>query len=177
MSIWAFANERHKCYYIPMTENNIKMGFEPYINADSEILILGSFPSVKSREIGFYYGHPRNRFWSVLSKVFGEELPGTIDEKKALLKRNKIALYDVVEECEIKGSLDSNIKNLKSADIKSVISKGNISRIILNGGKAYSVFAKKYPDLLDMAVKLPSTSPANAGRFDFDMWQTALTKK
>lgn len=160
-----------------MAENNIKMGFEPYVNSDSEILILGSFPSVKSREVGFYYGHPRNLFWKVLSTVFNEELPVTIDEKKAMLKRNKIALFDVVEECEIKGSLDSNIKNFKSADIKSVIEKGNISRILLNGGKAYSVFEKKYPDLLEMAIKLPSTSPANAGRFDFDLWESALTKK
>lgn len=177
MSILAFAIKHHKCYNVRMVENNIKTGFEPYINADSEILILGSFPSVKSREVGFYYGHPRNRFWSVLATVFNEDLPATVDEKKAILRRNKIALFDVVEECEIEGSLDSNIRNAKAADIKSVIEKGNISRIILNGGKAYSVFAKMYPDLLYMAIKLPSTSPANAGRFDFESWATALNKK
>ena len=92
--------------------------FGPYINKDSEVLILGSIPSVKSREYGFYYMHPQNRFWNILSDIFGEDFPETILDKKQLLFKHKIALWDVIESCDIKGSSDSSIKNPKINDIK-----------------------------------------------------------
>lgn len=152
------------------------MGFEPFVQADSKILILGSFPSVKSREEGFYYGHPRNRFWKLLAVAFGEDVPVTVDQKKALLIRNRIALYDMVTECEIKGSLDSAIKNYAVADLYTLLQKAKIERIILNGNKARDVFKKNYPELIPIAVFLPSTSPLNT-RLDISVWLNALDCK
>lgn len=152
------------------------MGFEPFVQADSKILILGSFPSVKSREEGFYYGHPRNRFWKLLAVAFGEDVPVTVDQKKALLIRNRIALYDMVTECEIKGSLDSQIKNYVVADLYTLLQKAKIERIILNGNKARDVFKKNYSELVPIAVFLPSTSPLNT-RLDVSVWLNALDYK
>ncbi len=144
-------------------------GFDCYINADSTLLILGSFPSVKSREEGFYYGNPRNRFWKVLSKARGQETPLTVDEKKAFLDEQKIALWDMVVECEIEGSLDSNIKNYVVADVKGVLENSKIEKVILNGGMSAKLFLKHFPEYAEIAVALPSTSPANA-RFDEKIW-------
>lgn len=149
-------------------------GFEPFIQADSKILILGSFPSVKSREEGFYYGHPRNRFWTLLATAYGEPVPETVEQKKDLLVRHRIALYDTVAECEIKGSLDSAIKNYAVADLRPLLRKAKIERIILNGNKARDIFKKNYSDLLPIAVFLPSTSPLNT-RLDASVWLNALT--
>jgi len=114
----------------------IYKGFLPFFDENSEILILGSFPSVISRETNFYYGNKQNRFWKILGEAFGEPAPETIGEKQALLKNHKIALWDVVTECEITGSLDSTIKNYKVADLQKVLDKANVKKIILNGGKA-----------------------------------------
>ena len=135
-----------------------------FINDDSEILILGSFPSVKSREVMFYYGHPQNRFFSVLARLFNEDAPINVEQRKAFLKRHKIALYDVIEECDILGSADSSIKNAKPIDIELVLQKyPNIKVIGVNGNKARDLFIKHLLDKVSIKVFfLPSTSPANA---------------
>ena len=151
----------------------IYKGFLPFFDENSEILILGSFPSVISRETNFYYGNKQNRFWKVLAEAFGEPAPETIGEKQALLKNHKIALWDVVAECEITGSLDSTIKNYKVADLQKVLDKANVKKIILNGGKAKEIFLKNYKYLSDSALFLPSTCPLNT-RFDKTIWLNAL---
>ena len=135
----------------------------PVYNKSSQILILGSFPSVKSREQAFFYGHPQNRFWRVLSCVLNHPIPQTIEQKKEMLLSNKIALWDVIASCEISGSADSSIKNVVANDINIILESTDIKKIFVNGKTA-----KKYYDLylLDKtkieAVCLPSTSPANA---------------
>ena len=136
---------------------------EPVYDADSEILILGSFPSVKSREYGFFYGHPQNRFWKVLAQIFGEEIPVSIEEKKSLLLRNHVAVWDVIASCDITGSADSTIKNVVANDIGRVLSEAPIRQIFVNGQTAFKLY-KKYvlPETGVMPVCLPSTSPANA---------------
>lgn len=140
-------------------EHNI----EPVWNCESEILILGSFPSVKSREEAFFYAHPRNRFWLVTAAVFGEEAPVGTDGKKAFLLRNKIALWDVIKSCDITGSSDSSIKNVTANDIERIIKNSNVSRIFTNGAAAYRLYNRYiYPVIGIKAWPLPSTSPANA---------------
>ena len=154
----------------------IYKGFLPFFDENSEILILGSFPSVISRETNFYYGNKQNRFWKILAEAFGEPAPETIGEKQALLKNHKIALWDVVAECEITGSLDSTIKNYKVADLQKVLDKANVKKIILNGGKAKEIFLKNYKYLSDSALFLPSTIPLNT-RFDKTIWLNALKER
>ena len=135
----------------------------PVFDKDSKVLILGSFPSVKSREEGFFYGHPQNRFWKVTSRVFGEELPVTIDEKKAFLIRNHIAVWDVIGSCEIDGSSDSSIRDVTVNDLSVILGTADIRAIFLNGKKAEQYYLKYlFPVLKRDAVCLPSTSPANA---------------
>ena len=137
--------------------------FEPVFDEKSEILILGSLPSVKSRENGFYYGHPQNRFWKVLSAVISCEEPGDITQKKDMLLSHHIALWDVIYECDIKGSSDSSIKNVVTADISGIIRKSRIQYIYVNGKTAEKYYNKYTKDKLGRAaVCLPSTSPANA---------------
>ena len=134
-----------------------------YYNKDSEILILGSFPSIKSREAGFYYAHPQNRFWQVLRIVYNDNFKETISDKKAFLKRNKIALFDVCAECEIKKSSDASIKKIVPNDIEDIINKTKIKRIYINGKTAYKLYNKYIKNKINIeAVSLPSTSPANA---------------
>ena len=138
-----------------------------FIDDKSTVLILGSLPSVKTREVGFYYGHPRNRFYLVLSKIFSEEVHICIEEKKSFLSKHHIALYDVIYECNIVGSADSSIKNPKVIDIKDILTKyPNIKRIAINGGKAKSLFDKSLLPIVNTfnieIFYLPSTSPANA---------------
>jgi hypoxanthine-DNA glycosylase len=133
---------------------------EPVFNKESKILILGSFPSVKSRKQQFFYGHPQNRFWKVISSITNEELPTTIDEKKNLLLRNHIAVWDVIKSCDIIGSSDSSISNVRANDIYRILNVANIKSIYANGDKSYSLFRKYFKEL-DI-IKLPSTSPANA---------------
>ncbi len=136
---------------------------EPVYDKDSKILILGSFPSVRSREAGFFYGHPQNRFWKTVAAVFEEDVPATIEEKKKMLLRNGIALWDVVASCEIEGSSDSSIRNVRPNDIKKLIGETSISRIYVNGRTALKLYRKYLEEQLDMkAAVLPSTSPANA---------------
>ena len=135
----------------------------PIYDKDSEILILGSFPSVKSREEGFFYGHPQNRFWKVVAAVCGEDVPQGIEEKKAFLLRNHIALWDVIKSCEIVGSSDASIQNVTANDLEVILNAAAIRAIFVNGQTAFRYY-KKYiePDLQRPAGCLPSTSPANA---------------
>ena len=140
-----------------------KNTIEAYYNSDSEILILGSFPSVKSRELGFYYAHPQNRFWRVLSKVFKEDIENNIESKKEFLKRNKIALFDVIASCKIMGSSDSSIKNVRPNDIGKLLKNSKIEKIYVNGKTAFNLYNKYIKDKIGIeAIYLPSTSPANA---------------
>ncbi len=145
------------------------IGFEPYFDNDSEILILGSFPSVKSRETDFYYGNKQNRFWRTLAQIFDCAVPITNEEKKIFLTKYKIALWDIVVECDIKGSMDADIKNPKTADIYRVLNAAPIKKIVTNGQKAHALFIKNFPELERITTCLPSTSPAN-GRFSVDKW-------
>ncbi|MCM1568734.1 MAG: DNA-deoxyinosine glycosylase [Roseburia sp.] len=143
---------------------HIRHEFEPVYDEQSRILILGTLPSVKSREQHFYYGHPQNRFWKVLARIFGQERPPvTIEEKKAFLLRHKIAVWDVIAECDIIGSSDSSIKNVIPADIGRILEEAPIEAVYANGEKAYQLYMKYlYPVTNAKICKLPSTSPANA---------------
>jgi len=142
---------------------NIIHTFEPVYNKDSKILILGSFPSVKSRENNFYYGHPQNRFWKVIAKITNQNEPVTIEEKKKLLLDNNIAIWDVIASCSIQGSSDSSIKDVVVNDFTDILQNSSIHTIYVNGNKAYELYRKYAEKETDMpAVKLPSTSPANA---------------
>ena len=136
---------------------------EPVYDENSKILILGSFPSVKSRETGFFYGHPQNRFWRVVAAVRNEAVPETIAEKKAFLLRNGIAVWDVIKSCDITGSGDSSIKNAVPNDISVILKTAPIERIFCNGAASYKLYKRFLePETGMTAVKLPSTSPANA---------------
>ncbi len=138
---------------------------QPVFDKDSRVLILGSFPSVKSREEGFFYGHPQNRFWKVTAKVFGEKVPQTVSEKKAFLLRNRIALWDVIGSCEITGSSDSSIRDVTVNDISVILNAADIRAVFLNGQKAYQLYKKYlFPSVGRDGICLPSTSPANASR-------------
>ena len=137
--------------------------FPPLYDAHSEILILGSFPSVKSREQQFFYGHPQNRFWRVTAAVCGDETPVTIDEKCAFLLRHHIALWDVIASCEITGSSDSSIRNAVPNDLTPILAAADIRQIYVNGGTAAKYYDRyQKPVLHRDAIRLPSTSPANA---------------
>lgn len=137
--------------------------FPPLYNKDSKILILGSFPSVKSREQMFFYGHPQNRFWKVISAVFKCNVPETIEEKKQILLKYGIALWDVIASCEITGSSDSSIKNVKVNDISKILKEADIRQIFVNGRTAEKYFKKYMKSQIKRdTVCLPSTSPANA---------------
>ena len=139
-------------------------GFGPFYTPESRILILGSFPSVKSREQSFFYGHPRNRFWPVLAAICREDTPQTLEEKKAFLCRNRIALYDVIESCSIVDSSDNSIRDVVPADLWPILDETQVeNRIFTNGGKAGELYQRwLLPSLGIPAVSLPSTSPANA---------------
>lgn len=146
-----------------MEYKNICHTFEPVWDEKSRILVLGTFPSVKSRENHFYYGHPQNRFWKVIAGITGNPVPDTIEEKKALLLRSRIAVWDVIASCSITGSSDQSIRDVTVNDIPSLLQKSNISAIYGNGAKACELYDRyvKAQTGLDI-VKLPSTSPANA---------------
>ena len=137
--------------------------FPPLYDENSRILILGSFPSVKSREVQFFYGHPQNRFWKVMAAVFEEETPLDISEKKEFLLGNNIALWDVIKSCEIVGSSDSSIKDVTPNDLGPILENSQIDRIFVNG-KTAERYYKKYTEkaIGRDAICLPSTSPANA---------------
>ena len=135
----------------------------PVFDKHSEILILGSFPSVKSREMQFFYGHSQNRFWKVIATIYEYPVPSDIPSKKKLLLDNRIALWDVIGSCEINGSSDSSIRNAVPNDIAALVEKTGISRIFANGATSYNMYNRFCRDSVGIdAVKLPSTSPANA---------------
>ena len=137
--------------------------FPPLYDANSEILILGSLPSVKSREQMFFYGHPQNRFWKVMSAVLGEALPTTIEQKKQMFLKHRIALWDTIYSCDIIGSSDSSIKNVTPTDLGRILEESKVQRIFCNGGTSGRYFQKYQQKVLGMeATVLPSTSPANA---------------
>ena len=136
---------------------------DPVFDTNSRILILGSFPSVKSRESGFFYGHPQNRYWKVLSAVFEEECPETIPEKKAFLLRNHIAAWDVIHSCEITGSSDASIRNVTVNDLGMILRAAALREIYVNGKTAEKMYRKYTEPVLGRpCTVLPSTSPANA---------------
>lgn len=135
----------------------------PLFDAQSETLILGSFPSVKSREAAFFYGHPQNRFWGVVAAVFETEKPINIEEKKQLVLNNKLALWDVIAQCEIEGSADNTISDVTANDLSIILQNSNVKRIFVNGKTAEKYYNKYTLTKTGIkAVCLPSTSPANA---------------
>lgn len=137
--------------------------FPPYYDSNSKILILGTIPSVQSRKVGFYYCHPQNRFWKVLAYLYQEEVPHTIEGKKALLSKHHIALWDVLASCTIDGSSDQSIRNPICNDLSFLLNKSSIEKIYTTGKKAYDLYQKYcYPNTKIEAILLPSTSPANA---------------
>lgn len=152
----------------------------PVYNQNSKVLILGSFPSVKSREASFYYAHPQNRFWQIISRVCRCDMPDTVDSKKELLLQNGIALWDVIESCEIVGSSDSSIKNVKANNISKILNEAEIKHVFTNGKKADELYKKHVENAVNIkAVCLPSTSPANAAwGIDrlFEQWNSELCK-
>lgn len=154
----------------------IDFSFEPFIHRDSEILILGSFPSPKSREVNFFYGHPQNRFWKVLPIIFGEEPLIEISEKKDFLKRNKIALTDAALSVSIEGASDASMRDIIPNDIPKILEETNIKRVYCNGKKSHDITTKMGVD----AIYLPSTSPANA-RYSLErlieIWREEILEK
>ncbi len=142
----------------------LEHGFGPFFRADSTVLILGSFPSVKSREASFFYGHAQNRFWPLMAHLCGEDNPCTREEKTSFLARHRIALYDVIERCSIIGSADSTIRDVVPADLRPILEGSRVgNRIYVNGGTAAKLYDKYLWTTLGIAAKrLPSTSPANA---------------
>lgn len=137
--------------------------FGPLYNKNSRVLILGSFPSVKSREQNFFYGHPQNRFWRVIAEVFDRDVPQTIEEKKALILENGLALWDSIASCEITGSSDASIRHAKANDISIILGNCNIEKIYCNGRKSHELYNKYILPVTEReAICLPSTSPANA---------------
>ena len=137
--------------------------FEPVFDKKSKVLILGSFPSVKSRENNFYYGHPQNRFWKVLARIFEVDVPQTIEDKKAFLLAHGIAVWDVIESCTIVGSSDTSIKDVVVNDFSKLLKNSSVEKIYVNGAKAYELYHRYAENETGIkAIKLPSTSPANA---------------
>ena len=137
--------------------------FEPVYNSQSNVLILGTFPSVKSREQHFFYGHPQNRFWKVIAALTHSPLPITIEAKKAMLLHHRIAIWDVIQSCDITGSSDSSIKNVVPMDFSPILRSASIQQIYANGATAEKLYHKYCEAATGRSiVKLPSTSPANA---------------
>lgn len=146
--------------------------FGPLYNEGSKILILGSIPSPASREAGFYYGHPRNRFWQMLAELYGMPLPESIEEKKALVLSHGLALWDVIEECDIIGAADSSVKNAVPTDIPALLEQTQIRMILCNGALSKKIYDQyQLPQTGIPAQKMPSTSPANA------VWSLERLKK
>ena len=142
---------------------NVVHPIDPVFDENSRILILGSFPSVKSREVQFYYGHPQNRFWKVLASLFHEEIPSDSKGKKDFLLAHRIALWDVIHSCKITGSSDASIKDVTANDLKAILDKAAIQKIYVNGKTAEKLYRKYIEHELHRdCVCLPSTSPANA---------------
>ena len=137
--------------------------FEALYDEDSRILVLGSFPSVKSREQKFFYGHPQNRFWQVTAAVFEDDVPETIERKKQFLHRHHVAAWDVIDGCDIKGPGHSSIKNAVPTDLQKIIRNSRVSAVFCNGKTSGRMYEKYHEPVLKMKAQiLPSTSPANA---------------
>lgn len=146
-----------------MESKRITHAFCPVFDSESRILILGTMPSPKSRELGFYYSHPRNRFWPVLAEIFGEKIPKTPEEKENFVLRHKIALWDVLAECDIEGASDSSIKNAVPNDMSVIFEKAKIKAVFATGAAAAKLYKKHIePKTGIEAIVLSSTSPANA---------------
>lgn len=146
-----------------LTLTHVVHEIEPVFDETSRVLILGSFPSVKSREGRFFYNHPQNRFWKVVAGLTGDGVPVTVEEKRALLLRRHVAVWDVIHSCDIYGSSDSSIKNVVANDLDRILKAAPVARIFANGGKSYELY-EKYCEAVTgrPCEKLPSTSPANA---------------
>ena len=152
--------------------------FPPVAGPDSRVLILGSFPSVRSREEGFFYGHPRNRFWPLMAALYGEETPQTIPERRALILRHGLALWDVIASCRIEGSSDASVRDAAPVDIRRVLDAADIRHVVCTGALAGKLYARYLQQAVGLeAVIAPSTSPANAAwslaRL-IPVWQDAL---
>ena len=146
-----------------MSSDPILHPIPPVFDARSRILILGSFPSVRSREEGFFYGHPRNRFWTVLARIMEEPEPASVEEKKAFLLRNRIALWDVIRSCSLTGSSDSSIRDVLPNDLSEILSVADIRAVFVNGRTAEKLYQTWIAPATGIdCVPLPSTSPANA---------------
>jgi len=173
-------NNRNENRIVKRTDklNVQKHPFPPLYDKDSKVLILGSFPSVKSREMKFFYGHPQNRFWKVIARIFDQENPTSIEEKRKLILDNHLALWDVIAECEISGSSDASIKNAKANDLSEILNNSQIQKIIVNGKTAERLYIKYIEPVTDIkAVVLPSTSPANAAwslERLVDVWKSGI---
>lgn len=171
--------QKKEVLVLDLTEyNHVKHEFEPIFDQGSEILILGTLPSVKSREERFYYGHKQNRFWRVLAEIVGTDVPVDVEQKKTFLLENHIAVWDVIAECDIIGSSDSSIRNVVPTDLKGLLEQTNIKRIYANGATAYKLYMKySFPLTKREIMKLPSTSPANAS-YSLDrliqIWKASL---
>lgn len=152
--------------------------FEPIYDKNSKILILGSFPSVKSREDNFYYAHPQNKFWKVLQMIFGSnDSIVTKEQKTKFLLDNGIAIWDSIKECDIENSADNTIKNAIPNDIKHILENSKIEKILCNGGASFKVFKKYYKNDLGVRIDvLPSSSPANA-RYSLDKLASVWAEK
>lgn len=146
-----------------MERINVVHPIDPVYDEKSKILILGSFPSVKSREAGFFYGHPQNRFWKVIGEIVGEKAPDDIPERKKFLLRHHIALWDVIGQCSIEGSSDLSIKEVVPNDLSEILECSGLKRIFVNGRKAEQMYIRYQEQKTGIkAICLPSTSPANA---------------
>lgn len=146
-----------------MSTGRIVHPFPPLFCGESDTLILGSFPSVKSREAMFFYGHPQNRFWKLAAMLFGEPVPETIEEKTALILNNRLALWDSIKSCTITGSSDSSVRDVVPNDLSLIFENSRVNRVFCNGALSYKMYMKYiFPETNVKAVKLPSTSPANA---------------
>ena len=150
-------------------------GFAPVFDENSRVLILGSFPSVRSRAQGFYYGNPQNKFWRTLGAFFQEDPPKDPEGRRAYVLKHGTALWDVVLSCTIEGSSDASIRGETVADVASLVKGSKIRRILCNGTTAYHLFQRHFPELVPIAKKLPSTSPANP-RFCVEPWLEALSE-
>lgn len=161
-----------------MQQEYVTHDFQPIFDKNSRILMLGTMPSPKSREVGFYYGHPRNRFWKVVSDVCQEPLPQTKEEKTTFALRNKIAVWDVLAGCEIKGADDSSIKNPSVNDMNVILEHADIQAIFTTGTKAGQLYKRYcYEKTGRAAIILPSTSPANCRTSYEELFQAYLILK
>lgn len=146
-----------------MEEQKIIHPIPPLYNSDSTKLILGSFPSIKSRKAMFFYGHPQNRFWKLLAMIYGEPTPVSIEEKSELILSHNLALWDSIKSCTITGSSDSSVKNVVPNDLSVILKNSRVKMVFCNGALSHKMYMKHiYPSTKIEAVKLPSTSPANA---------------